>query len=219
LPWDAPAQPSAAGGARGTRAATVAPPAATPGGGPVSPRTAVVLFHRDLRVHDHPALAAACAGAERVVPLFVVDRHLWSLASPNRLRFLCQSLADLRESLRRRGADLVVRRGDPVTEAVRVATACGAERLHVTADVSAYATARQRRLAAACADARVGFEAHPGVTLVPPGALLPAGGGDHYRIFTPYWRVWRQHPWRPEVAAPARIRLPDPAPDPGRLPR
>lgn len=32
-------------------------------------RTAVVLFTRDLRVHDHPALAAARSECDRVVPL------------------------------------------------------------------------------------------------------------------------------------------------------
>ena len=36
-------------------------------------RTAIMLFTRDLRLHDNPALAAACAAAERVVPLFVFD--------------------------------------------------------------------------------------------------------------------------------------------------
>jgi deoxyribodipyrimidine photolyase len=38
-------------------------------------KTAVVLFNRDLRVHDHPALTAA-ARAERTVPLFVLDQVL-----------------------------------------------------------------------------------------------------------------------------------------------
>src|SRR5262245_1463716 len=35
--------------------------------------TVIVLFNRDLRVYDHPALAAACGRARRVVPLFVLD--------------------------------------------------------------------------------------------------------------------------------------------------
>jgi deoxyribodipyrimidine photolyase len=34
---------------------------------------AVVLFTRDLRVRDQPALAAAAREAECVVPLFVLD--------------------------------------------------------------------------------------------------------------------------------------------------
>ena len=44
--------------------------------------TAIVLFTRDLRVRDNPALALACARARQVVPLFVVDPAL--TVPPNR---------------------------------------------------------------------------------------------------------------------------------------
>jgi deoxyribodipyrimidine photo-lyase len=73
--------------------------------------TAIVLFTRDLRVHDNPALSAACSSARQVVPVFVVDEALTVLS--NRGRFLGQSLADLRTQLRERGGDLVIRHGDP----------------------------------------------------------------------------------------------------------
>ncbi len=76
--------------------------------------TAIVVFTRDLRVRDNPALAAACARARQVVPLFVVDPAL--PVPPNRARFLAESVAALREELRERGGDLVVRSGDPVAE-------------------------------------------------------------------------------------------------------
>ena len=143
-------------------------------------RRAVVLFTRDLRVHDHPALAEAVARAEAVVPLFVLDGRI--AAGPSRRRFLLESLADLRRSL---GGKLVVRRGDPVAETMRIATATGAEAVFLSADVSAYAQARERRLR----DERIEVHALPGVTVVPPGELLPAGA-DHFRVFTPYWRRW-----------------------------
>jgi deoxyribodipyrimidine photolyase len=35
--------------------------------------TAIVVFTRDLRLHDNPALHQACTRARQVVPLFVVD--------------------------------------------------------------------------------------------------------------------------------------------------
>src|SRR6185369_13067776 len=110
-------------------------------------RPIVVLFTRDLRVHDNPALHAACAQADRVVPLFVHDPAVPS--SPNRDRFLAQSLADLRDSLRRRGGDLVVRHGDAVAQALAVASAVDAGGIWLAADASGYAADRQRRLAAA----------------------------------------------------------------------
>ncbi|MGH3124231.1 MAG: deoxyribodipyrimidine photo-lyase, partial [Streptosporangiaceae bacterium] len=37
---------------------------------------ALVWFRRDLRVHDHPALCAALAAHELVVPVFCLDDRL-----------------------------------------------------------------------------------------------------------------------------------------------
>ena len=74
--------------------------------------TAIVLFTRDLRLHDNPALAGACARARQVLPLFVVDPAL--TVPPNRARFLADSLAVLRQEMRECGGDLVIRKGDPV---------------------------------------------------------------------------------------------------------
>jgi deoxyribodipyrimidine photo-lyase len=54
------------------------------------------------------------------------------------------------------------------------------------------------------------------VTVVPPGAVTPAGG-DHFKVFTPYWRAWTDHRWRTGVAAPDTVRLPE-AVNVGRLP-
>jgi deoxyribodipyrimidine photo-lyase len=175
--------------------------------------TRIVLLHRDLRLRDHPALAAAAA-ADVVVPLFVLDPAL--RVSIRRRRVLVACLADLRASLRKRGADLVIRRGDPVEAAMRVATEVGADGIELCADVSAYARQRERRLAQACAGERVALTRHAGVTLVAPGAVHPAGG-DHYRVFTPYWRAWQRQPWRERAPTPRRLRLPAGI-APGQLP-
>ncbi|GAA1405409.1 deoxyribodipyrimidine photo-lyase [Catellatospora coxensis] len=169
--------------------------------------TVVLLLTRDLRVHDHPALAASCANAERVVPLFVADPAL--TVPDNRRRFLLESLQDLRDGLRRRGGDLLVRSGDPVAEAVRTAREVGAEGIALTADVSGYAARRQERLARACARERLALKLFPGVTIVPAGEVTPSTGGDHYKVFTPYWRAWQSRRWRGTVATPRKVHLPD----------
>ena len=168
--------------------------------------TAVVLFTRDLRVRDNPALSYAVRSSDQVVPLFVVDPSI--RAGANRWRFLVESLADLRESLRRLGGDLVVRRGDPVAEVIRLATSVGAQRIVAAADVTEYGQRREARLRAAADSHRLEFTAHPGLTVVPPGALRPSGGGPAYRVFTPYWRAWSDLPRRPVFGAPRVIRLP-----------
>ncbi len=160
------------------------------------------------RVHMNPALSAA-ANADLVVPLFVLDEAILGsrFAAPNRLALLRDSLADLDESLRSRGARLFIRRGDPVREAMRAARACGAERVHVSADWSRYARERERRLREACRGERIGFEAHPGQTVLEPGAVTPASG-DHFKVFTPYHRAWCRAPRRPRHGAPRRLQAP-----------
>jgi deoxyribodipyrimidine photo-lyase len=178
----------------------------------------VVLFNRDLRVHDHPALAEACRQGGAVLPLFVVDPALTTPALPssNRLGFLLESLADLRRSLADRGGQLFVRCGDPAIEAIRLAIDAGAAAVFASGDVSGYARRRQSRLARACQEAGVRFVAFPGATVVPPGDLQPAGA-DHYRVFTPYWHRWRSTPWRPVQRAPAQVPVPGGLPA-GRIP-
>jgi deoxyribodipyrimidine photo-lyase len=171
-------------------------------------KTAVVLFNRDLRVHDNPALAAA-ARAERTAPLFVLDENLLGsrAAAPNRVAFMLEALHDLDDSLRRIEGRLFLRRGDPVEQALSLARECGASELHVSADWSAYAVARERRLAAECRAAGIEFHAHPGTTIAPPGVVTPAGG-DHFKVFTPYHRAWRQLPPRPRLGAPRKLSVP-----------
>jgi deoxyribodipyrimidine photo-lyase len=172
-------------------------------------KTALVLFTRDLRVRDQPALAAAVREAQRVVPAFVLDDALLAGvgAAPNRLAFLLDSLRDLDGALRERGARLVVRRGEIVAETLRLARECGVEAIYMGGDVSAYARSRERRLEEACERERIALRVFDGVTVVAPGAIVPAGG-DHYRVFTPYWRAWREVPRRTPLPAPRRVAMP-----------
>jgi deoxyribodipyrimidine photo-lyase len=167
--------------------------------------TAIVVFTRDLRVHDNPALHQACQQARQVVPLFVADPAI--SAPPNRACFLAESLADLRESLRERGADLVLRHGDSAAEVTKLAAEVGATAVYLADDVSHYAAARCRGLERECARHRIGLTLTPGLTVVPPAELRPAGG-SHYRVFTPYWRAWRASAWREPCPAPRVITMP-----------
>ena len=182
-------------------------------------KTSIVLFTRDLRLHDHPALRAAARHSDRVVPAFVIDDRLvcGRPGTPNRLAFLLESLRDLDRSLRDRGSALVIRRGDVVTEVMRLASECDAEGVFMSEDVSGYARSRRRRLERACEDAGLSLKTFEGVTVIPPGELTPASG-DHYRVFTPYWRAWRAATKREVLGAPRKLRSPSRLRQ-GRIPR
>ena len=90
----------------------------------------VMVFTRDLRLADNPALAAA-ARAPAVVPLFVLDEAILRRASghANRLGFLLDSLRDLDSGLRNAGGALVLRAGAWAETVLATARAAGAGRL------------------------------------------------------------------------------------------
>ncbi len=174
----------------------------------MSSNTAVVLFTRDLRVTDNPALWAA-SRAERTVPLFVLDATLLGsrFAAPNRVAYMREALVDLDGRLKAMDGRLFLRRGQVVEEAIAVAKECGAGEFHIAADWSAYARRREDALRSACEDASIEFTAHPGVTVLDPGAVTPTGG-DHFKVFSPYHRAWGDAPWREEVGTPRKLSVP-----------
>ena len=169
----------------------------------------VVLYTRDLRLHDHPALVAAVQRAKRVIPLFVFDDVILErFGAPNRVAFLLDALADLRASLGARGGTLVVRRGDSVEQTLRVALSVRAGAIHLSEDVSAFAAKRERRLGRACAEHGIELRTFPGITVVPPDDLSPSGTRGPYRVFGAYWARWRTAPRRALAAPPPAVLLP-----------
>ncbi|CAB1341255.1 unnamed protein product [Coregonus sp. 'balchen'] len=84
-------------------------------------RTVICLLRNDLRLHDNEVFHWAQRNAEHIVPLYCFDPgHYLGTANynlprtgPFRLRFLLDSIQDLRTSLIQRGSTLVVRRGRP----------------------------------------------------------------------------------------------------------
>jgi deoxyribodipyrimidine photo-lyase len=160
-------------------------------------------FRRDLRLRDNPALNAAAATARsegdgQVVPLFVIDPALWDTAGPVRQTYLINSLNSLGASIDR---NLLIRYGKPVQVVLDVARAAGATEVHIAEDFAPYG--RQRDVAVEKV-----LAAH-GVTLirtgspyeVAPGRVMKSDGTP-YRVYTPFYRAWREHGWRAPASRP-----------------
>lgn len=75
----------------------------------------LLWFKRDLRLHDHPALAHAAA-AGPVLPLYIVEPDLWAQpdAAGRQWGFVAECLVDLRAGLAALGQPLLIRTGDAV---------------------------------------------------------------------------------------------------------
>ncbi|AYF73863.1 deoxyribodipyrimidine photo-lyase [Nocardia yunnanensis] len=184
----------------------------------------IVLFTRDLRVHDNPALDAACREADAVVPLFVFDDELLARVAeaPNRIRFLLAALTELDGELRARGGRLVVRRGQVAEEVARLAAEVHAREVHLAEEVTGYGLRRDARIRERLARIGCAVHTHPGsLTAVAASALRPDTGRDHYAVFGPYFRRWLDTPMRKPLPAPDAIVVPSVAhesiPDPDTL--
>jgi deoxyribodipyrimidine photo-lyase len=180
--------------------------------------TAVVLFTRDLRVHDNPGLYAAAKHGAQVVPLFVLDDGILhsDYNRPNRARFLAQSLQDLDSALAELGARLVIRRGDVVAEVMDVVHRAGAQEVHLAGDISSYARRREDHLHAALSQAGVSLQVHADTLFVVAPGRVTAAGKDHMAVFSPYFRRWQREPRRRPLSRPDRLS--GPVIDRGSLP-
>lgn len=74
--------------------------------------SSILWFRQDLRLHDNEALVEAVRNADEFVPVYIIDPDHTHF-SVHRVRFLLESLIDLRNQLRALGSDLVVRTGSP----------------------------------------------------------------------------------------------------------
>jgi deoxyribodipyrimidine photo-lyase len=72
----------------------------------------LLWLRRDLRIGDNPALAAAVKTGRPIIPVFIRPQkdEIGGASAWWRGR----SLAVLREGLRKRGSDLLLRTGDPL---------------------------------------------------------------------------------------------------------
>ena len=109
----------------------------------------LLWFRRDLRLDDHPALAAAHAAGE-VVPLFVVDPRLMAGSGAPRRAYMVAALAALDDSL---GGALVYRHGDPAEVVPALAAEVGAEAVYVSRDYGPYGRSRDAAVASRLAAA------------------------------------------------------------------
>src|SRR6185437_6110098 len=176
----------------------------------------LLWFRRDLRLRDHPALAAAARGSD-VLACFVLDPRLLASSGQRRVQFLGDSLRHLRDELDGR---LLVVTGRPEERIPAIAKEIDASEVHISEDFAPFGRRRDDRVRAALGS--VPLVATGSAYLVSPGRVAK-GDGTPYKVFTPFFRAWREAGWRKPAQSESASWL-DPAqlavdqseiPDPG----
>lgn len=163
--------------------------------------TTIVWLRQDLRLHDQPALAAACARGP-VLAVYVLDDQLPGARAIGGAQrwWLHHSLAALQREIAALGGTMVLRRGDAVGELLTLAAQTGARAIHANRHYEPWWQHAESQLAA-----EIELVLHDGNQLARPATLL-TGSGGRYRVFTPWWRALlaTMPPARP-LAAPAAM--------------
>lgn len=102
----------------------------------------IVWFKTDLRLHDNETLATAIQECEQVLPVYCLDEGLlqekqfgFKRTSAFRLQFLLETLKDLDQQLREKGAGLMVLKGRPEVELPKLAKMYGATKVFAKREV------------------------------------------------------------------------------------
>jgi deoxyribodipyrimidine photo-lyase len=149
--------------------------------------TVLIWFRHDLRLADHPALAAALATGARVLPVFVWDPDAAGDHAPGGAArwWLKRSLAALGADLAARGAPLLLARGRAETVIPALAVATGATEVHAGRAVEPWARAQSRSVHEALEASGRKLHLHTTVLLREPHGVA-SGSGKPYAVYTPF---------------------------------
>ncbi len=156
--------------------------------------TALHWFRQDLRLHDNPALVAACAQGD-VIPVYILDPAA-QLGGASRW-WLHHSLARLQESL----PGLILRSGDSASTLLALAFQTGATHIHANLQYESWWREAESEIAVEC-----DLVLHHGNQLADPATIL-TGAGGRYRVFTPWWRnlLERMPPAKPRAIPTLKV--------------
>ena len=181
----------------------------------MSKRTGIVWFGQDLRVGDHPALAAAVRQCEQVLCVYIhapEELSGWQPGGASRW-WLHHALADLGASLRARGGRLVLLRG-PTEQSLRQAIRrSGAGSIYWNERYEPAVRRRDASLRRRLEFDGLDVQVFPGSLLHDPQTLLNKQGKP-YQVFTSFWKSFlSQGRVRKPVSAPRRQNAPQKQPE------
>ena len=176
-----------------------------------APSPILVWFRRDLRLSDHAALGAACATGRPVIPVFIHDDQSAALGAAPKWR-LGLGVAHFAQSLKAKGSQLTLRRGDALRVLEDLIRETGAGAVYWTRLYDPDATTRDAAIKQALKDAGTDARSFGGHLMFEPMSVETKTGGP-YRVYTPFWNAVKGREVDAPRAAPDKITAPAKWPD------
>jgi len=154
--------------------------------------TAIVWFRRDLRLADNPALTAALAAHEKVVPLYIHapgEEGEWAPGAASRW-WLHHSLKALDASLAKQRGGLQILQGPSLASLRAAIEATGATAVYFNRLYEPKTVARDKAVRRALESDGVEVASFNAALWCEPWDIATQQN-DPYRVFTPFWRNLR----------------------------
>ncbi|MFO1243556.1 MAG: deoxyribodipyrimidine photo-lyase [Rickettsiales bacterium] len=153
----------------------------------------LVWIRRDMRLHDHRALAAALKEEGDIQPVFVFDTDIlarFDNPEDRRITFLAEILFDMHQTLQKRGGGMLVLYGKAEAIIPKLCHSLSATRLIAARDVEPATQARDHAVRQAIQKTCSMEVAEDHLILFPERVLKD--DGSPYAVFTPYSKRWHK---------------------------
>lgn len=158
------------------------------------PRPLIVWFRQDLRLHDNPALQAALADTERIIPIYIHDDNpAWSPGAASRW-WLHHSLTALADKLKQLGSRLILRHGDSVRVLQQIIDETGAGAVYCNRVYEPAGLRRDKQLHRQLNGNGITFSVYPGNLLREPDTVHNLSR-QPYKVFTPFYQCYLREGW------------------------
>lgn len=175
----------------------------------MTPKRILIWYRNDLRLHDHQPLYSALNTQAQIIPVYCFDPRQFAKTSYGfpktgafRAQFLLESVADLRQSFRTLGSDLIIRQGQPEIIIPELVKLLNIDAVYYYQEATSEELTVEQNLKTALAAFGVGIKSYWGATLYSI-TDLPFSIAQLPEIFTQF---------RKRVESQSIINSPFPAP-------
>ncbi len=200
-------------------------------------RRIIYWFRNDLRLKDNQALFAAVDAADEIIPVYVFDPRQFEKTKLGfrrtgalRAQFLIEAVSELRQNIRQKGGDLLIRSGTPETIIAKLAEDFNADYVYTSKEIAPQETRIESSLSKNLKTANVDIKLFWMDTMINafdlpfPVSKLPSGFTDFERLLSNDLKIKDQFPTPATITLPADFEagsipgLPELGIDPNEIP-
>ena len=168
----------------------------------MSSTPSILWFRKDLRLRDNSALKAAIEAGLPVIPIFIWSPNEagdWAPGAASKW-WLHQALKSLSEAFKDRGGEFVLREGDSLGQLRDIIEKTGAKRVYWNRRYESPQRELDASIKRQLREDGIEVESFNSSLLNEPHTAA-TGGGNPYKVYTPYWKKVKDRPIEP-IAEP-----------------